>query len=453
MAKKKWNRPELKYGGQLYAFVSKRSGPFNAKPRIPRWNSADGKYIKYEAPKKIQGGEGNKVFFPDVDQIACDLLIKNFDLPFEITPENYWDIVLSFPKLIPVGITEGAKKALSLISDGFPCVALLGIGNWSVSGSDPRQLLPQLAELAAGGRQINIWYDMDDPIAKVKAFLNGKSQGGKLLAALKEAKASNKSQMMWWDLKLGKGIDDAKASLVADGFDLSEWILATMELSRQREIYAKTSVAYKLDPNREIERDTVGDYIPGGIMVKPGCTTAIIADTGSGKTHQIREMIASCKALGIITIVFVPTIKLGEQIAFGFGLPHRYSIGEDGQVMEIGDVMAEARRCGGLVICPDSIDLALTLIKNSPNYIVVCDEAAKVLEHLTSGNTLGDRYSEINLKFAELTKNAQSLIIAEAKLAEADLVTFEGMSGKRTLVYQHRRETAKKAAILIMENS
>ena len=441
---KKWNRPELKYGGQLYAFVSKRSGPFNAKPRIPRWNSADGKYIKYEAPKKIQGGEGNKVFFPDVDQIACDLLIKNFDLPFEITPENYWDIVLSFPKLIPVGITEGAKKALSLISDGFPCVALLGIGNWSVSGSDPRQLLPQLAELAAGGRQINIWYDMDDPIAKVKAFLNGKSQGGKLLAALKEAKASNKSQMMWWDLKLGKGIDDAKASLVADGFDLSEWILATMELSRQREIYAKTSVAYKLDPNREIERDTVGDYIPGGIMVKPGCTTAIIADTGSGKTHQIREMIASCKALGIITIVFVPTIKLGEQIAFGFGLPHRYSIGEDGQVMEIGDVMAEARRCGGLVICPDSIDLALTLIKNSPNYIVVCDEAAKVLEHLTSGNTLGDRYSEINLKFAELTKNAQSLIIAEAKLAEADLVTFEGMSGKRTLVYQHRRETAKK---------
>lgn len=440
-----WNR-QHDYGGAIYAFISERSGFFNAKPRIPQWDEQSGKYRKYESRRKEMGEEGNKIFYPNVDRIACDLLVQVFDLPFDIivTPENYWDVVLAFPKLIRVGIAEGAKKAISLTGDGFPTVAVLGVTSWSVGGSQPRLLLPELVELAAGDRLVDIWYDMDDPDEKLKAFLNGKAQAFKLVTALKAAGANPKSRSMFWDLKLGKGIDDAKASLRARNEAIISWILDTIALSRQREIYAQTSKAYRLDPKRAIERDTLGDYLPGDIKVLPGFTTAIIADTGSGKTHNIRQMIQSCKAIGTIAVVFTPTNKIGEQAAYNFGIPHRNSQGEDGQAMDIGDVLSEARRRGGLVICPDSIDWARSLIKNISSYIVVCDEAAKVLEHLSSGTTIKDRYSEINENFAELIKGSQSLILAEAKLSEQDLRGFEAMSGKSTLVYRHRRETAKK---------
>jgi hypothetical protein len=446
-----WNRisteeKEQKFGGEIYAFFGE-NGFFNAKPRVATWDGEKGKYRKYEARRKKWGGkeEGNKIFFPYVDRVACELLVENFNLFFlDVTPDNYWDVVLAYPKQIRVGIAEGAKKAISLTAEGFPCVAVLGVTNWSVSGSDPRQLLPELAELATGDRSIDVWYDMDDPIQKLKAFISGKSQGHKLLAELKAAGAHKKSRMMFWDLALGKGIDDAKAVMRSRGEDVRAWILGTIELSRYRETYDQTWKAYQFAPNRPIERDTVGDYLPGDIKVQPGFTTAIVADTGSGKTHQIRDFIDNCKALGIIALVFTPTNKLGEQAAYNFGIPHRNSVGEDGRPMEIGDVLAEARRRGGLVCCPDSIDWARSLIKNLPSYVVVCDEAAKVLEHLSSGTTIKDRYSEINENFAELIKNAQSLILAEAKLSEEDLLAYEAMSGKSTLVYRHRRETAKK---------
>ena len=439
-----WNR-QHDYGGAIYAFISTRSGFFNAKPRIPLWDAIGGKYRKYESRRKSEGEEGNKVFYPNVDQIACDRLMEILDLwELGITPENYWEIILLCPHLIPVGITEGAKKAISLTGDGFPTVAILGVASWSVGGSQPRLLLPELAELAANGRLLNIWYDMDDPDEKIKAYLNGKAQGFKLAAALKAAGANIKSRSTFWDLHLGKGIDDAKAALRLRGESVTDWILDTIKNSWNREIYSYTSKAYRLDPKRAIERDTEGDYLPDGILVKPGHSTVIIADTGSGKTHQIRRLINHSKLKEMITIVFTPTNKLGEQAAHNFGIPHRNSPGADGRQMEIGDLLSVARQCGGLVICPDSIEWARILLKTESRYLVVCDEASKVLEHLTSGATIKDRYSEINQNFADLLTSAQSLVLAEAKMSEKDLLAFEAISGKPSLVYRHRKQTGKR---------
>ncbi|NJR31551.1 MAG: DUF3854 domain-containing protein [Chamaesiphon sp. CSU_1_12] len=84
---------------------------------------------------------------------------------------------------IRVGITEGAKKAISLTDRGFPCVAILGITNWSVSGSQPRQLLPELVDLASNGRAIDVWFDMENPDERIMAFQNVKAQAWKLTQA------------------------------------------------------------------------------------------------------------------------------------------------------------------------------------------------------------------------------------------------------------------------------
>ena len=431
------NRPGLKFGGELYAFVSTRTGFFNAKPRTPQWDATSGKYRKYESARKKEGEEGNKVFYPNVDQIACDLLMKNYPICKDVTPDNYWDVVLANPA-IPISTTEGAKKAISLTGYGFPCVAVFGVCNWSVGGSPTRQLLPELATLAKGGRSMPIAYDMDDPNDKIKAFLNGRAEARKYRAALLQAGADPKlTRGLFWDRKLGKGIDDAIATLRDGGEDVSQWIANTIAYSRHRGIYAQTSETYQPDPNRQIERTTTGDYLPGGIIVRPGSTTALIADTGSGKTHQIGAAVRSALSKGLFAIVISPTNALGQQTAANLGLPHRHSR------QSIDDLIDRARSDKGIVMCPDSLYL-VPLIVGTKKYIVVLDEAAKVLEHITTGATLKDRYSSTNLSFKRLLVEAESIIIAEAKLGEQDLLTIEQISGKPTLVYEHKKLTAKR---------
>jgi Domain of unknown function (DUF3854)/DEAD/DEAH box helicase len=450
------NRPGYKFGGELYAFVSSKSGFFNAKPKTPQWDTNEGKYRKYESARKLDGEEGNRTFYPDVDQIACDLLmdrypqLRNSRGGALVNPRSYWRIVLT-NLFITVGTTEGAKKAISLTGDGYPCVGVLGICNWSVSGSNPRILLPELAELATQkidpktnkppkcGRSMPIWYDMDDPDKKIKAFLNGKSQGHKLRAALIAAGADPKTtRPMFWDLALGKGIDDAKATLRAKGEDIGAFIDHALKYSREAEIYAQTSKAYKLDPKRAIQRSTTGDYLPGDIILKPGHTTALIADTGGGKTYQIGQKIADVRSNGRIAIVMAPTNALCQQVAEDLGLPHRHSCQSDSQLL------AKARQAGGMVLCPDSLHVVTRLLELRQPYVVVLDEAAKVLEHVTTGATLRDRYNQVNQGLAGLLKNAESLIIAEAQLSEQDLSTVEAMSGKPTLLYIHKKLTAKR---------
>jgi hypothetical protein len=453
------NRPGLKFGGELYAFLSSKSGFFNAKPKTPQWDTNEGKYRKYESARKLDGEEGNKIFYPDVDQIACDLLmdrypeLRNARGGARINPGNYWKVILSrYPDLsggfanimaplplIEVGTTEGAKKATSLTGQGYPTVATFGICNWSVSGSNPRVLLPELAEIAKGGRAMPIWYDMDDPCEKIRAFLNGKSQGHQLRAALIAAGADPKTtRPMFWDLALGKGIDDALVTLRAKGEDIGAFIDHAIQYSREAEIYAQTSKAYKLDPNRAIYRSTTGDYLPGDIILKPGHTTAFIVDTGGGKTYQIGLKVADVRSNGRIAIIMAPTNALCQQVAEDLGLPHRHSCQSDSQLL------AQARRAGGMVLCPDSLHLVTRLLELRQPYVVVLDEAAKVLEHVTTGATLKDRYNRVNQGLAGLLKNAESLIIAEAQLSEQDLLTVEAMSGKPTLVYQHKKLTAKR---------
>jgi hypothetical protein len=454
------NRPGLRFGGELYAFRSSKSGFFNAKPKTPQWDPNEGKYRKYESARKQTSEEGNKIFYPDVDQTACDLLMERYPTlrnsrgGARINPGNYWSIVTAPPAQdlsfgfanilaplpsIEIGTTEGAKKATKLTGEGYPTVAIFGVCNWSISGSNPRVLLPELAKLAQGGRSMPIWYDMDDPDEKIKAFLNGKAQGHKLRAALLAAGAElSTTRPMFWDLALGKGIDDALVTLQTKGEDIGAFIDHAIQYSREAEVYAQTSKAYKLDPKRAIQRSTTGDYLPGDILLKPGHTTAFIVDTGGGKTYQIGLKIASIRQNGRIAIIMPPTNALGQQVAEDLGLPHRHSCQSDSQLL------AQARRAGGMVLCPDSLHIVTRLLELRQPYVVVLDEAAKVLEHVTTGATLKDRYNQVNQGLAGLLKNAESLIIAEAQLSEQDLLTIEAMSGKPTLIYQHKKVTAKR---------
>jgi hypothetical protein len=536
-----WNRPEHRFGGEVWAFKSSRSGLFNCKPRVPEIDRSKDRPRKYEAPRKhkitypevtladcrqaidcfglpsdlepgrywqqvlaylatnpaptryptissthcrqlerclwtnlrvnmtieverywetvlffladLRGQEGNKVFFPDVDRISCDLMRQRFGIPIEVTPANFWEVVVRYPKLIPFGITEGAKKALSLISEGFPCVAVYGIANWSISGSsNPRILLPELANFAAGNRQIDIWYDRENETTNLKTFLNVKAQAARLRNAAIESGANKKSYPIYWDLILGKGIDDAKAIVRASGQDVAAWLSSLRTEARPSQIYDRIEQMYALSPDRQIV-ESAGDRFPDRDYYQLDRNIALIGDTGAGKTHQIRKLVNKALLKQIVVIIFTPTNKLGMQLAGTLGLPHRNCKDiESGETIDIGTVRMLARQRGGLVMCPDSLPVFGDLVKGL-DYLVVCDEAAKIIEHISGGHTLGHRYSPIVQQFADLLSGSQLNVMAEAKISEQDLQVYEQLCGKESQIYRHKRQTAKRKITMLTGNN
>lgn len=65
----------------------------------------------------------------------------------------------------PLLVTEGEKKAIAATQAGYACVGLTGVDCWSVSrpkgDRGPRVLLPDLAALPLGGREVYVAFDSD----------------------------------------------------------------------------------------------------------------------------------------------------------------------------------------------------------------------------------------------------------------------------------------------------
>jgi hypothetical protein len=441
-----WNR---NWQYQAIAMFKSENGEFfNGKPANPKpeykqskgfgqlnnWY-ATGKVRKYEALKD----GGVKIFKPAMDHASRLLMALVFGLDDVPMTGDIWPYIEVNPK-IHVAITEGVKKALSMTAEGFPCVSLLGAGTWSVPGSSPRQLLPELAALAACGRLMPVWFDQDDPYTKLKTFLNVKQQGRKLVAALIEAGADPKSALMHWDRSLGKGFDDAKVSLMASGEDIQEWIWETIYTSKNAAVQSRIDYLYQVSPNRSIERITEGDYMPNNIQLAKGQIHALIAGTGSGKTTIIAELVKLWIKIGGFAVIFSPTNRLGQQSSVTYGVPQRHDF------FDIFSLSAKANADGGLVCCPDSIGILDKIIPADRPLLVICDEADAIACHITDGQTIKGSYSNVNKAFSKLLSRADAVIIAEDKLPESTLRFYEEISGKPTRTFIHNRTGGKYLA-------
>jgi hypothetical protein len=95
----------------------------------------DGREAKYLQP----AGVGCRVYFP----------------PFPLV----WEAV-NHPGR-PVVITEGILKSLAVAQAGVSCLGLMGTWNWVVGESDPRKLIPDLAELDWQDRPVLLVFDTD----------------------------------------------------------------------------------------------------------------------------------------------------------------------------------------------------------------------------------------------------------------------------------------------------
>ncbi len=165
------------------------------KPDNPRSNP-DGKPIKYESC--MGKGEASQPLFLKVPDPIWEAIATKWAVP--ILPEDYekgfWQWVLNKTQ-IPVLITEGAKKAASLLSYGYVTISIAGVSNGQYLG----ELNPYIAPFCTVGRKTVLAYDSD---------LHSKESVRKELARLGRliATAGAVPHVMQWQEDLAKGIDD-----------------------------------------------------------------------------------------------------------------------------------------------------------------------------------------------------------------------------------------------------
>ncbi len=135
---------------------------WQAKLSTPIFDKVKQKERKYETPI----GNGLRAYLPRISANICKKIADRYGLE---VPEshNFWAWVKANPELVIV-ITEGAKKALSLLSRGYIAIALYGC-NGGVLTKDALgeklanpQLIPELEEFAQDDRAFILAFDQDE---------------------------------------------------------------------------------------------------------------------------------------------------------------------------------------------------------------------------------------------------------------------------------------------------
>jgi hypothetical protein len=297
------------------------------KPDKPRLSQEKLKPIKYEHPAKCP----TEIFALKVsDKIWQAIAEKQGIAPYCLLPTRdtdtpplyknlsdtpgvtFWQWVLDNPS-IPLLITEGAKKAGSLLTAGYAAIALPGIYSGFRQEKDsfgniiglPR-LIPQLEAFCQSGREIVFAFDQDTKATTVKNVRRALERTGKLLT-YKGCKVSVARWSSYW-----KGIDD---------YIFSQGVEALDQIFSER----ISLDAYKIENFSAIAPDlTINErYIPQSLEVPESAKIlAIKAPKGTGKTEFLSAKnkleLSNSKAL-----IIGHRVQLGRELSRRFGINYR----------------------------------------------------------------------------------------------------------------------------------
>ncbi len=183
---------------------------------------------------KISDRYSVEILDSDIDETRDDL--------------GFWAWVMKHSE-IPITITEGAKKAGCLLSNGVVSIALTGV--WNGQNGKGSDLKGSLKKFIVPGRPIYLGFDGDVVVKESveKALI----QFGRLC---KKAKAE--VLIMQWDLTFGKGIDDvvvkqgteALEKIINEAISYGNWLKGLK--SEQKEPEKSQTNKYKRIPKADV---------------------------------------------------------------------------------------------------------------------------------------------------------------------------------------------------------
>jgi Domain of unknown function (DUF3854) len=401
------------------------------KPDRPYLDPKKQKPVKYEHPKGAPRG----TFFlnvpwrlgKDIADRSGDRVRELFNIsnPKPTTPQagstwedeyrlperrenaidpNFWRWVSANPD-VPVILTEGAKKAGSLLSHGYAAIGLPGIhGGYStltspIAKETIRQLVRDLECIATPGRTVYLAFDQD---TKPNTIQNVRTALRHLSTLLQ--KRGVKVHVITWSGN-SKGIDDLVASEGAQALHnaieqadpIETW---TWKVNQGQQLTIVPTVT--LD-TPELTQTQLKQAIPA-LDLRIG-TIAIASGKGTGKTNLIAELLKDEPKV----------VSLGHRVSLQRNTCHRWELDFKNDLDKIhGRYCTAQGYTQRLGLCIDSI-LSIRP-EDVQDGVLVIDEFMQVLRHLILGDTCakdGKRGALIE-HLTHLLSIARLVILADA---------------------------------------
>ena len=420
-----WDGPSTQYQTRkphrfiAGAFLLQETGDaWQIKPQNPRIDR-DGKPVKYETPR----GAGSRAYLPPIDRQTLRAICKRHGLHFATVRDEveaiggFWAWVASRPDL-PIILTEGGKKSLSLLSHGFIAIALTGCWG-AIQAKDGEERLEQarliadLQPFAAKGRAIAIALDID---LKPKTRHTVWKATQRTVWLLEQARCT--VAIAQWDNAGGrdKGVDDL---IVNRGIGAFEQALATARSAKELKIrWRLQNPLGEYRPSMVVDVPDLSKAIAPA-MLPTGGVLVLAAGMGTGKTKAIRKILDYLR--DAYPGVIAPGHRQSLQRSFGerLGLDFLNDV-DRFQGQKIGADGLPTKR---LSHCWDSV-LAINPRDYPPgSNILVLDEADQGFLHLLMQATCGKNGKRPALiaRAIELIQNAGLVILASADITKKDI--------------------------------
>ncbi len=394
---------------------------WQAKLSTPKLDQQSGKRRKYETPV----GNGSRAFLPAVPSQIWEAIAQRYEVE-RYDADSFWDWVADRPE-IPIVLTEGGKKSLAALSQGYVTIALYGINagvsKYETIGGDrlrrlKPELIPDLQRFAAEGRRFVLAFDQD---AKPQTRYKVEGALADLSWHLEQAGAIVEIASWNGQADRCKGLDDL---IVNAGVEAWHSAYDQAVPANEWRIGRQLAAAVKRQPDLKIgdrEFSTVVDQLPQAGVV------TLYGGKGTGKSEAISLMLGERPWLS-----FTPLVSLGRDQATSWG----------GVFINDGDqigsqILKDGQPVQGASVCIPSL-LKVCRVESE---ILVLDELTATLEFLL-GSKLANKEGLRPLLLAEFVRRVQAarlVILADADLTEEAIGYIESIRGERTYLVRSDR--------------
>ncbi|BAS60314.1 hypothetical protein NIES2135_64570 (plasmid) [Leptolyngbya boryana NIES-2135] len=392
---------------QMAALFTNEDGTiWQAKLETPCFDREKGKPRKYETPI----GNGSRAFLPTIPASIRDRISARYHV--EIPQEgSFWTWLEARPNL-PIIWTEGAKKALALLTQGHIAISLYGVnGGYRRLFDGSRALISDVIRFCQVGRPHFLAFDQDESPQTRQRVGCALIRYGNLL----EATQSHVSVMTW---KGAKGIDDlivaegikALETAYTDALKLCHWKLEHNLFHPLQSPVARSVNAPDLSSLSQ------ATFPQAGIV-------AFVSPKGSGKTKLLRSLVETSPK--VLSATF--RIALGRNLANRVGLDWRGDLDKVNGSFITGT--GYTLRVG---FCVDSL-LAIDP-EQFQDCDLIIDECIQVVRHLLTSSTCAKdgKRPALLARFRELLKVAKRVFVADADLNDAVLNYLQDLRGDST---------------------
>jgi hypothetical protein len=371
-------------------------------------NKAKNKLIKYEPPKSVP----TEIFALSVPLHLWLEIAERYDVPLPenivVTPDGralgFWSWVIANP-LIPLLITEGAKKAGVLLTASYVALALPGIYNgyrqpkdqWGNKIGNP-YLIPQLSAFAQKSRKIIFCFDQDSKPKTASNVRSAIALTGKLFERF-ECRVS----VISWNYA-EKGVDDLISNRGVDCFHT---------LYKARIPLSKFQLRTLLDLSKYAPLIVNERYLNENLVPPPDAQViGIKSPKGTGKTEWLSKIVAEASRAGQRVIIICHREQLALALANRFGIDYRTEVKN-----------SVTKGLFGYALCIDSLHPHANPPFNPDEWqgaLVIIDEVEQVFWHLLNSSTCQNNRIAIIESFKQLLLTAVGTG-GRVYLADADL--------------------------------